>query len=39
MPHYAKCDIISGQNENFKLEYLINKMFERKTTKEVVLQF
>ena len=37
--HYAKCDVIIGQNKKFKLKYLINKMLERKTTKELVLQF
>ena len=39
IPHYAKCDVISRQNKKFKLKYLVNKMFERKTTKELVLQF
>ena len=39
MPHYAKCDVISGQNKKFKLKYLFNKTLERKTTKELVLQF
>ena len=38
MPHYAKCDVISGQNENFKLEYLVNKALERKNTKELVFK-
>ena len=35
MPHHAKCDVISGQNENFKLKYLVNKALERKSTKEL----
>ena len=39
IPHYAKCDVISRQNKKFKLKYLVIKMFERKTTKEHVLQF
>ena len=39
MLHYAKCDVISGQNKKFKLKYLIHKTLERKTTKELVLQF
>ena len=39
MPLYAKCDVISGQKEHFKLEYLINKALERKSAKEFVLQF
>ena len=33
--HYAKCDVISGQNKKFKLKYLINKTLERKSTKEL----
>ena len=39
MPHYAKCDVISGQNTKFKLKYLVNKTLERKSTKELVLQY
>ena len=39
MPHFAKCDVISGQNKKFKLKYLINKTLQRKNTKELVLQF
>ena len=39
MPHYAKCDVISGENEQFKLKYLINKTLQRKSKKEFVLQF
>ena len=39
MPHYAKCDVICGQNKKFKLKYLVNKMLERKSTNELVLQF
>ena len=39
MPHYAKSDVISGQDKKFKLKYLINKTLERKSTKELVLQF
>ena len=39
MSHYAKCDVISGQNKKFKLKYLVNKTLERKSTKEPVLQF
>ena len=38
MPH-AKCNVISEQNENFKLEYLVNKTLERKSTKDLVLRF
>ena len=38
MPH-AKCNVISGQNEKFKLEYLVNKTLERKSTKDLVLRF
>ena len=37
--HYAKCDVISRQNKQLKLKYLINKIFERKSIKELVLQF
>ena len=39
MSHYARCDVISGQNKKFKLKYLINKTLEHKSTKELVLQF
>ena len=39
MPHYAKCDVISRQNKKFKLKYFIYKMLQRKSTKELVLQF
>ena len=39
MPHHAKCDVISRQNKKSKLKYLINKALERKSTKELVLQF
>ena len=39
MPHYAQCDVISQQYKKFKLKYLINKMLQRKSTKELVLQF
>ena len=39
MSRYAKCDVISGQNKKFKLKYLVNKTLERKSTKELVLQF
>ena len=39
MPHYAKCDVISEQNKKIKLKYLVNKSLERKSTKELVLQF
>ena len=28
MPHFAKCDVISGENKKFKLKYLINKTLE-----------
>ena len=38
MPHYAKCDVISRQNKKFKLKYLINKMLQRKSTKELVVK-
>ena len=37
MPHYAKCDVISGENKKFKLKYLVNKTLERKSTKELLL--
>ena len=36
---YANCDVISEQNRRFRLKYLINKALERKTTRELVLQF
>ena len=39
MLHYEKCDVISRQNKKFKLKYLINKTLQRKSTKELVLQF
>ena len=39
MPAYAKCDVISRQNEEFKLKYLNNKTLQRKRIKELVLQF
>ena len=39
MPHYAKCDVISRQNKKFKLKSLINKTLQRKSIKELVLQF
>ena len=39
MPHYAKCDVIGGQNKKLKLKYLVNKTMERKSSKELVLQF
>ena len=39
MPHYAKCDVISRQNKKFKLKYLVDKTLERKSIKELVLQF
>ena len=39
MPNYEKCDVISRQNKRFKLKYLINKTLQRKSTKELVLQF
>ena len=39
MPHYAKCDVISGQDKKFKLKYLVNQTLERKDTRELVLQF
>ena len=41
MPHYAKCDVISRQNKKFKLKfkYFINKTMQRKSAKELVLQF
>ena len=39
MSHYAKCEVISRQNEKFKMEYLVNKALECKSTKELVLQF
>ena len=39
MPAYAKCDVISRQNKKFKLKYLINKTLQRKSVKELVLQF
>ena len=37
MPHYAKCDVISGQNKIFELKYLVNKTLERKSAKKLVL--
>ena len=33
MSHYAKCDVISGENKQFKLKYLINKTLQRKKQK------
>ena len=39
MPHYAKYDVISGQNKKLKLKYFIHKTLERKSIKEFVLQF
>ena len=37
---YAKCDVISRQNKNFKLKYLNNNALQRKSIKELnVLQF
>ena len=39
MPHYAKYDVISRQNKKFKLKYLINKTLQRKSTKELLVQF
>ena len=36
MPHYAKCDVISGQDK--KLKYLVNKTLERKETCITVLK-
>ena len=39
MPHYAKCDVTCRQNKKFKLKYFINKTLERKSIKELVLQF
>ena len=39
MHHYAKCDVISGQDKKFKLKYLVNKTLEGKSTEELVLQF
>ena len=37
--HSAKCDVISRQNKKFKLKYLINKTLQRKSIKELALQF
>ena len=37
--HYAKGDIIRRQNKKFKLKYLINETLQRKSLKELVLQF
>ena len=37
MPHYAKCDVISGQNKKFKLKYLVNKTLERKSKKKTCI--
>ena len=34
--HYAKCDVISGQNKKFKLKYLINKTLDRKSTRTCI---
>ena len=39
MPHYAKCDVISGENKQFKLKYVILKTLQRKNKKELVLHF
>ena len=39
MPHYAKCDVISGQDKKLKLKYPVNKTLELKCTKELALQF
>ena len=37
--HYAKCYVIIEENKKFRVKYLINKTLERKSTKELVLQF
>ena len=41
MPHYAKCDVISRQNKKIQTEIPRQqiKTLERKTAKELVLQF
>ena len=38
MTHYAKCDIISGQNKTFKPKYLNNKAQYHRNIKEHPLQ-
>ena len=37
--HYANFDVISGQNKKIRLNYLVNKALQRRSTKELVLQF
>ena len=34
---FAKCDVISGENQQFKLKYLINKTIQRKSKKETII--
>ena len=34
MPHFAKCDVISGENKQFELKYIINKTLQRKNKKK-----
>ena len=36
-PHYAKCDVISEENKQFKLKYLINKTLPRKSKKRTFI--
>ena len=37
--HYTNCDVIRGQNKEFKLKYLISKTSERKNIRERVLLY
>ena len=39
MPHYAKCDVISGQNKKFKLKYIVNKTFGGQKYKRTCITF
>ena len=39
MPYYAKCDVISRENKQFKLKYFINKTLQRKSKKQLLLQY
>ena len=39
MPHYAKCDVISRENKQFKLKYVINKTLQRKNRKNLYYIF
>ena len=37
MPHYAKRDVISREDKQFKLKYIINKTLQRKSKKKTCL--